>query len=212
MKNLIGAYVFGVAALASTGLLAAEGCYERAVRLQRIADKETRESKELYEKSLDSYLCAARKGNPRAAYLAAIMSKSGQTRSLPEETYDTLLNQAATAGDRDALAAVAIRNCEEGETEADRVMSRAKCRNPEMVVRNLTLAHDRGAAYAANYLGLYLERGQLGRKDIARAYKCFELGASRGFELAKRNQKRLQAAYSEAELTSTTTCFEGRDK
>lgn len=210
MKNLIGAFVFGIAALASTELLATEGCYERAVRLQKRADKETRESKDLYEKALDSYLCAARKGNPRAAYLAAIMSKSGQTRSLPEETYEALLNQAATAGDRDALSAVAIRSCEEGETDADKIMSRAKCRDPEMVVRNLTLAHDLGAAYAINYLGIYLEQGQLGRKDISRAYRCFELGASSGFELAKRNQRRLQAAYSETELTSTTSCLEGR--
>lgn len=210
MKKMIGTLLVGVSVFASTGVLAAEGCYERAVRLQKRADKETRESKVLYEKTLDAYLCAARQGNPRAAYLAAILSKSGQTRSLPEEMYDNLLNQAATAGDRDALSAVAIRSCKEGLTEADKINSIAKCRDPEMVLRNLSLAIDRGATYATNYLGMYFERGQLGGKDIARAYKCFELGANKGDELAAWNQRRLQVAYSEAELTSTTSCLEGR--
>ena len=180
-----------------------QACYEKAARLQAKADKGNRNAGRQYNQALDAYLCAAKNGHARSAYLAVILSKSGQSKGLPEETKKALMAQAVDAGVPEARCITVGDDCNE----------RSKCLHPEESEATLVKLIQEGYAkdYAC-YLGTLLEEGKLGEKNIARAYKCYELGSRYGSNCAKTGKRLLERQYEAAELETNEACVEGVKK
>lgn len=168
------------------GANANAGCYERGIELQQQAEFNKADSKILFNKSLDAYLCAATNGNPRAAYLAAILSESGQSRPLPYDVALGLWAFASDSGIPEAQLGLAAKNCPE-ETI---------CRDAKVTEYLVIQSAKSGNQDAINYLGSLYERGQLGRTDIGRSYSCYELAAIAGQTVAARNMQRLAQLYN----------------
>lgn len=180
-----------------------QACYEKAARLQAKADKGNRNAGRQYNQALDAYLCAAKNGHARSAYLAVILSESGQSKGLPEETKKALMAQAVDAGVPEARCITVGDDCNE----------RSKCLHPEESEATLVKLIQEGYAkdYAC-YLGTLLEEGKLGEKNIARAYKCYELGSRYGSNCAKTGKRLLERQYEAAELETNEICVEGVKK
>ena len=180
-----------------------QACYEKAARLQAKADKGNRNAGRQYNQALDAYLCAAKNGHARSAYLAVILSESGQSKGLPEETKKALMAQALNAGVPEARCITVGDDCNE----------RSKCLHPEKSEATLVKLIQEGYAkdYAC-YLGTLLEEGKLGEKNIARAYKCYELGSLYGSNCAKTGKRLLERQYEAAELETDEICVEGVKK
>lgn len=178
-------------------------CYEKAARLQAKADKGNRNAVRQYNQALDAYLCAAKNGHARSAYLAVILSESGQSKGLPEETKKALMAQAVDAGVPEARCITVGDDCNE----------RSKCLHPEKSEATLVkLIQESYAKDYAYYLATLLEKGKLGEKNIARAYKCYELGSRSGDNFAESAKRRLERQYEAAELETNEACVEGVKK
>ena len=180
-----------------------QACYEKAARLEAKANKGNRNAGRQYNQALDAYLCAAKNGHARSAYLAVILSESGQSKGLPEETKKALMAQALNAGVPEARCITVGDDCNE----------RSKCLHPEESEATLVKLIQEGYAkdYAC-YLGTLLEEGKLGEKNIARAYKCYELGSRYGSNCAKTGKRLLERQYEAAELETNEACVEGVKK
>ena len=180
-----------------------QACYEKAARLQAKADKGNRNAVRQYNQALDAYLCAAKNGHARSAYLAVILSESGQSKGLPEETKKALMAQAVDAGVTDAIGASIEYDCNK----------RSKCLHPEKSEATLVKLIQEGYAKDyAYYLATLLEEGKLGEKNIARAYKCYELGSRYGDNFAETGKRLLERQYEAAELETDEICVEGVKK
>ena len=180
-----------------------QACYEKATRLQAKADKGNRNAGRQYNQALDAYLCAAKNGHARSAYLAVILSKSGQSKGLPEETKKALMAQAVDAGIPEARGATVENDCRWG----------SKCLHPEKSEAILVKLIQEGYVHHhACYLGTLLEEGKLGEKNIARAYKCYELGSRYGDNFAETGKRLLERQYEAAELETDEACVEGVKK
>lgn len=180
-----------------------QACYEKAARLEAKADKGNRNAVRQYNQALDAYLCAAKNGHARSAYLAVILSESGQSKGLPEETKKALMAQAVDAGIPEARGATVENDCRWG----------SKCLHPEKSEAILVKLIQEGYVHHhACYLGTLLEEGKLGEKNIARAYKCYELGSRYGDNFAETGKRLLERQYEAAELETNEACVEGVKK
>lgn len=180
-----------------------QACYEKAARLEAKANKGNRNAGRQYNQALDAYLCAAKNGHARSAYLAVILSESGQSKGLPEETKKALMAQALNAGVPEARCITVGDDCNE----------RSKCLHPEKSEATLVKLIQEGYAKDyAYYLATLLEKGKLGEKNIARAYKCYELGSRSGDNFAESAKRRLERQYEAAELETNEICVEGVKK
>ena len=112
-------------------------------------------------------------------------------------------NQAVDAGVPEARCITVGDDCNE----------RSKCLHPEKSEATLVKLIQEGYAkdYAC-YLGTLLEEGKLGEKNIARAYKCYELGSLYGSNCAKTGKRLLERQYEAAELETNEICVEGVKK
>ena len=61
-------------------------------------------------------------------------------------------------------------------------------------------------------LATLLEEGKLGEKNIARAYKCYELGSRYGSNCAKTGKRLLERQYEAAELETNEICVKRSEK
>jgi hypothetical protein len=134
-----------------------------------------------YDRALYAYLCAAQNGSTQGAILAAQLGTSGQSRRLPNDYVEKLFMQAANQGDPSAMMAIAEMKC--GELPV--------CASQSESYMYLSKAILAGKHDAINLLGVWVERGSIGKPDPSRALACYRLAAERGSKVGAENLRRL---------------------
>lgn len=166
-------------------------CYQRAQAYASLAGSEQYQlTAELFEASLDNYLCAATSGNPQASLDAASLSLSGMAPQLETDKVEKLLKAAATTL-ADGAAGLSTFYCHGND-----IASSGTCQHPDLAEKELMRAASMGSADATNYLGYVFEKGLLVTHDASRAMACYQLAADRGNQIATANVQRLKSQRS----------------
>lgn len=168
-------------------------CYQRAEGLGGLgALEQYRLTKELYEASLENYVCAAESGDPRASLSAASLSLSQMAPQLETSKLEALFKAAATTLPDGALS-LSMFYCTGNSTDYD-----GPCQHPEQAEKELIRAVSMGSTNALNSLASSFESGDLGTKDISRALACYQLSAGKGDQAGINNVKRLESQGTES--------------
>lgn len=173
-------------------------CFQRAVAYEGLGGLEQyRLTGELFEASLENYLCAAASGDPQASLNAASLSLSGMASQLEAEKVEALFKAAATTL-ADGAASLSTFYCYGNNTAAE-----GPCQHPEQAEKELIRAASMGSADAMNYLGYSFETGELVAKDLSKALACYRLAADKGNDSALNNLNRLKTQAAEANQASS---------
>jgi hypothetical protein len=168
-------------------------CYQRARNYGRLGGLDKYPlTAELFEASLENYLCAAASGDPQASLSAASLSLSGMASQLDTNKVEALFKAAATTLASGALA-LSTFYCYGNDTEPE-----GPCQHPEEAERELIRAASMGSPDAQNKLGDTFETGRLVTKDVSRALDCYRLAASKGNAIALSNLTRLKSQTADA--------------
>ncbi|WP_050549265.1 lysozyme inhibitor LprI family protein [Pseudomonas sp. GM79] len=168
-------------------------CYQRAEGLGGLgALEQYRLTKELYEASLENYVCAAESGDPRASLSAASLSLSQMAPQLETSKLEALFKAAATTLPDGALS-LSMFYCTGNSTDYD-----GPCQHPEQAEKELIRAVSMGSTNALNSLASSFESGDLGTKDMSRALACYQLSAGKGDQAGINNVKRLESQGTES--------------
>ena len=166
-------------------------CYQRAQAYAELAGSEQYQlTAELFEASLDNYLCAAASGNPQASLDAASLSLSGMAPQLESDKVEELLKAAATTL-ADGAAGLSTFYC-----YGNNIAASGACQHPDLAEKELLRAASLGSADATNYVGYVFEKGLLVTQDVSRAVACYQLAADRGNQIATANVQRLKSQSS----------------
>ncbi|WJK09801.1 tetratricopeptide repeat protein [Pseudomonas fluorescens] len=150
-------------------------CFQRAEAFRGLGGLEQyRLTGELFEASLENYLCAAASGDPQASLNAASLSLSGMAPQLETNKVEQLFKAAATTLPEGAMS-LSLFYC-----DGNNVSSNAPCQHPAEAEEALTQAARMGDAFATNALGRAFETGELVTKDMSRAIACYQLAAQKG--------------------------------
>lgn len=175
-------------------------CYQRARTYGRLGGLDKYPlTGELFEASLENYLCAAASGDPQASLSAASLSLSGMASQLETEKVEALFKAAATTLASGA-SALSTFYCYGNDTDPE-----GPCQHPEEAERELIRAASMGSSDAQNKLGDTFETGRLVTKDASRALDCYRLAASKGNAIALSNLTRLKSQTADA--TESSHCY-----
>ncbi|KZN17445.1 MULTISPECIES: tetratricopeptide repeat protein [Pseudomonas] len=175
-------------------------CYQRARNFGRLGGlKKYPLTGELFEASLENYVCAAASGDPQASLSAASLSLSGMASQLETGKVEALFKAAATTLASGA-SALSTFYCYGNDTDPE-----GPCQHPEEAERELIRAASMGSPDAMNKLGETFEEGRLVTKDTSRAKDCYRLAASKGNTIALNNSTRLKS--QTAESTEVSHCY-----
>ncbi|GFM77018.1 MULTISPECIES: tetratricopeptide repeat protein [Pseudomonas] len=175
-------------------------CYQRADAYSGLAGAEQYPlTTELFEATLENYLCAAASGDPEASLDAASLSLSGMAPQLETAQVEALLKAAATTL-ADGAASLSTFYCYGNDIAANGV-----CQHPDLAEKELVRAASMGSVDAINYLGYVFEDGKWGTKDVPRAMACYRLAADKGNQTAATNVQRLKT--QAADLTIASHCY-----
>ncbi|MDI3353537.1 lysozyme inhibitor LprI family protein [Pseudomonas sp. UYIF39] len=160
-------------------------CYQRAEGLGGLgAMEQYRLTKELFEASLENYVCAAESGDPQASLSAASLSLSQMAPQLETSKLEALFKAASTTAS--GALGYATYFCNGNSTDYN-----GPCLHPEEAEREVIRAVSMGSTDAMSYLGSSFESGQLGTKDLSRALTCYQLSADKGHPQGSDGVKRL---------------------
>ncbi|KAA0973433.1 lysozyme inhibitor LprI family protein [Pseudomonas sp. ANT_J28] len=160
-------------------------CYQRAEGLGGLgAMEQYRLTKELFEASLENYVCAAESGDPQASLSAASLSLSQMAPQLETSKLEALFKAASTTAS--GALGYATYFCNGNSTDYN-----GPCLHPEEAEREVIRAVSMGSTDAMSYLGSSFESGQLGTKDLSRALACYQLSADKGHPQGSDGVKRL---------------------
>lgn len=152
-------------------------CFQRAEAFRGLGGLEQyRLTGELFEASLENYLCAAASGDPQASLNAASLSLSGMAPQLKTEKVEQLFKAAATTLPEGAMS-LSLFYC-----LGNNITSDGPCQHPVQAEDALMRAARMGSAFATNALGRAFETGELATKDMSRAVACYQLAAKQGSE------------------------------
>ncbi|MCV4283382.1 tetratricopeptide repeat protein [Pseudomonas capsici] len=175
-------------------------CYQRAEAYSGLAGAEQYTlTTELFEATLENYLCAAASGDPEASLDAASLSLSGMAPQLETAQVEALLKAAATTL-ADGAASLSTFYCYGNDIAANGV-----CQHPDLAEKELVRAASMGSVDAINYLGYVFEEGKWGTKDVPKAMACYRLAADKGNQTAATNVQRLKT--QAADLTTASHCY-----
>jgi hypothetical protein len=175
-------------------------CYQRARNYGRLGGLDKYPlTAELFEASLENYLCAAASGDPQASLSAASLSLSGMASQLETKKVEALFRAAATTLASGA-SALSTFYCYGNDTDPE-----GPCQHPEEAERELIRAASMGSPDAQNKLGDTFETGRLVTKDASRALDCYRLAASKGNAIALSNLTRLKSQTADA--TESSHCY-----
>lgn len=175
-------------------------CYQRARNYGRLGGLDKYPlTAELFEASLENYLCAAASGDPQASLSAASLSLSGMASQLDTKKVEALFKAAATTLASGA-SALSTFYCYGNDTDPE-----GPCQHPEEAERELIRAASMGSPDAQNKLGDTFETGRLVTKDASRALDCYRLAASKGNAIALSNLTRLKS--QAADSTESSHCY-----
>jgi hypothetical protein len=150
-------------------------CFQRAEAFRGLGGLEQyRLTGELFEASLENYLCAAASGDPQASLNAASLSLSGMAPQLQTEKVEQLFKAAATTLPEGAMS-LSLFYC-----DGNNVSSDGPCQHPAQAEEALMEAARMGSAFATNALGRAFETGKFVTKDMSRALACYQLAAKNG--------------------------------
>jgi TPR repeat protein len=150
-------------------------CFQRAEAFRGLGGLEQyRLTGELFEASLENYLCAAASGDPQASLSAASLSLSGMAPQLETEKVEKLFKAAATTLPEGAMS-LSLFYC-----DGNNISSDGPCQRPAQAEEALTQAARMGSAFATNALGRAFETGKFVTKDMSRALACYQLAAKHG--------------------------------
>jgi hypothetical protein len=150
-------------------------CFQRAEAFRGLGGLEQyRLTGELFEASLENYLCAAGSGDPQASLSAASLSLSGMAPQLETEKVEKLFKAAATTLPEGAMS-LSLFYC-----DGNNISSDGSCQRPVQAEEALTQAARMGSAFATNALGRAFETGKFVTKDMSRALACYQLAAKHG--------------------------------
>lgn len=150
-------------------------CFQRGEAFRGLGGLEQyRLTGELFEASLENYLCAAASGDPQASLNAASLSLSGMAPQLKNEKVEQLFKAAATTLPEGAMS-LSLFYC-----VGNNISSDGPCQHPAQAEEALTQAARMGSAFATNALGRAFETGELVTKDMSRAVACYQLAAKHG--------------------------------
>lgn len=160
-------------------------CYQRAEGLGGLGSLEQyRLTKELFEASLENYVCAAESGDPQASLSAASLSLSQMAPQLETSKLEALFKAASTTPS--GALGYATYFCNGNSTDYN-----GPCLHPEQAEREVIRAVSMGSTEAINYLASSFESGELGTKDMSRALACYQLSADKGSPQGSDSVKRL---------------------
>ena len=160
-------------------------CYQRAEGLGGLGSLEQyRLTKELFEASLENYVCAAESGDPQASLSAASLSLSQMAPQLETSKLEALFKAASTTPS--GALGYATYFCNGNSTDYN-----GPCLHPEQAEREVIRAVSMGSTEAINYLASSFESGELGTKDMSRALACYQLSADKGSPRGSDSVKRL---------------------
>ncbi|MCO8309943.1 lysozyme inhibitor LprI family protein [Pseudomonas mandelii] len=160
-------------------------CYQRAEGLGGLgALEQYRLTKELFEASLENYVCAAESGDPQASLSAASLSLSQMAPQLETSKVEALFKAASTTPS--GALGYATYFCSGNSTDYN-----GPCLHPEQAEKEAIRAISMGSTEAINYLGSSFESGELGTKDMSRALACYQLSADKGSPQGSDGVKRL---------------------
>ncbi|KJZ65907.1 lysozyme inhibitor LprI family protein [Pseudomonas fluorescens] len=160
-------------------------CYQRAEGVGGLgAMEQYRLTKDLFEASLENYVCAAESGDPQASLSAASLSLSQMAPQLETSKLEALFKAASTTAS--GALGYATYFCNGNSTDYN-----GPCLHPEEAEREVIRAVSMGSTDAMNYLGSSFESGQLGTKDLSRALACYQLSADKGRPQGSDGVKRL---------------------
>ncbi|PWE45918.1 tetratricopeptide repeat protein [Pseudomonas prosekii] len=168
-------------------------CFQRAEAFRGLGGLEQyRLTGELFEASLENYLCAAASGDPQASLNAASLSLSGMAPQLETEKVKGLFEAAATTLPEGAMS-LSLFYC-----QGNNLSSQGPCQHPDQAEEALTQAARMGSAFAINALGRAFETGEFVTKDMSRAVACYQLAAKQGSKGSIAHLKRLNTQPAEA--------------
>lgn len=174
-------------------------CFQRAQAYEELgATGQYRLTGELFEASLENYLCAAASGDPEASLNAASLSLSGMAPQLETKKVEALLKAAATTL-AEGAASLSTFYC-----YGNNAASQGTCERPDQAEKELIRAASMGSVDATNYLGRSFEKGELATHDISRAIACYRLAASKGNRVAVNNLNRLKK--QAADVSNASSC------
>jgi TPR repeat protein len=175
-------------------------CFQRGVAYAGLGGLEQHPlTNELFEASLENYMCAAASGDPDASLAAASLSLSGMAPQLEISKVEALYNAAATTL-AEGAAGLSSFYCYGNDPTAE-----GPCQHPVQAEEALIRAVAMGSIDATNYLGYSFETGELATKDMARALACYRLAADKGNEAAANNFNRLETQTAAA--TKASYCY-----
>ncbi|KAE9638365.1 sel1 repeat family protein [Pseudomonas sp. PB103] len=150
-------------------------CFQRAEAFRGLGGlEEYRLTGELFEASLENYLCAAASGDPQSSLSAASLSLSGMAPQLETEKVEQLFKAAAATLPEGAMS-LSLFYC-----DGNNISSDGPCQHPEQAEEALTQAARMGSAFATNALGRAFETGRFVTKDMSRAVACYQLATKEG--------------------------------
>lgn len=175
-------------------------CYQRAQAYEGLgATGQYRLTGELFEASLENYLCAAASGDPEASLNSASLSLSGMAPQLETDKVETLLKAAAKTL-AEGAASLSTFYCYGNNTAPQ-----GSCEHPEKAEKELIRAASMGSVDATNYLGHSFEKGSLVTHDISRAVACYRLAAAKGNQAAANNLNRLNMQTTD--VINVSSCY-----
>jgi hypothetical protein len=175
-------------------------CFQRAEAFRGLGGLEQyRLTGELFEASLENYLCAAASGDPQASLNAASLSLSGMAPQLQTEKVEQLFKAAATTLPEGAMS-LSLFYC-----DGNNISSNGPCQHPAQAEEALTQAARMGSAFAINALGRAFETGELVTKDMSRAVACYQVAAKKGSKGSIAHLERLNK--QTAEITKASYCY-----
>jgi uncharacterized protein YecT (DUF1311 family) len=154
---------------------------------------------ELFEATLENYLCAAASGDPISSSAAAGLSLSGMAPQLEYGKVEALFKAAAVDSPSGAESLAGF-YCFGNELAGS-----GPCQRPLDVEKELIRATTMGSTHAFVSLGDYWKSGDLGKKDTPRALACYQLAADKGNDSGINAIKRLQSEVAEPIVASS--CF-----
>lgn len=176
-------------------------CLGRGKLLSALAGPEEHWSLvQMFEASLQDYLCAADEGSTDGALSAVSISQSGMAPVLEPKVIEKLLVMAAKKEPL-AMAWLSDYYCNEGDSSYD-----GSCKNPKQAEEMLIEAIKLGERDLLNSLGVAFERGEMATKSQQRALACYKEAMDGGDALAKRNYKKLKSGG--VVLSDAVTCLE----
>ncbi|MGF6126356.1 uncharacterized protein YecT (DUF1311 family)/TPR repeat protein [Pseudomonas frederiksbergensis] len=160
-------------------------CYQRAQGFGGLGSVELYAlTKELFEASLENYVCAAASGDPEASLSAASLSLSQMAPQLETSKVEALFKAASTTAS--GALGYATYFCNGNSTDYS-----GPCLHPEQAEKEAIRAVSMGSTDAMDYLAYSFESGELGTKDLSRALACYQLSADKNTPQGTAGVKRL---------------------